>query len=150
MKIYLGADHRGFELKKELKDILDTMNVSYEDLGNLQYDKDDDYPDFAQKVAERVTKEEDTRGIVICGSGAGVDIAANKVKGARSTLALSPDQVEHARANDDINVLAIAADFVAKDTIQQLLKAFVTTHYTGEERHDRRLQKIAAIENNGN
>jgi len=146
MKIYLGADHRGFELKKELKELLDTMNLSYEDLGNIQYDKDDDYPDFAQKVGERVAQEADTKGIVICGSGTGVEITANKIKGIRCTLALSVDQVAHARANDDINVLALAADFVSKDSIQTTLKAFITTPFSGEKRHARRLQKIADIE----
>lgn len=146
MKIYLGADHRGFELKKELKELLDTMNVSYEDLGNIAYDKDDDYPDYAAAVGQRVVAEPETRGIVICGSGAGVDIAANKVKGTRCTLAISASQVEHARANDDINVLALAADFLPKDSIQPITKAFVTTQYTGEERHNRRIAKIKQLE----
>lgn len=145
MRIYIGADHRGFELKEELKDFL--MNqYEVEDMGNLKFDSNDDYPDFARRVAEKVRTDRESRGILICGSGAGVDIAANKFDGIRAVLAGSEKEIRSAREDDDVNVLALAADFTQEEDAQDIVKTFLETEFKNEEKHQRRLDKIADIE----
>lgn len=148
MVIYLGADHRGFELKEHIKEML--LDQAYEvyDVGNVVYDKDDDYPDFASEVGKKVRQDpENNRGILICGSGAGVDIAANKFPTVRSTIGISPDQVYDARHDDNINVLSLAADFTHTPDALKMVQTFIETPYSGEERHVRRLEKLSKIEN---
>lgn len=143
--IYLAADHRGFRLKEELKKMLDKGLYEYRDLGALKYDKDDDYPIFAFKLAETVVKEK-ARGVLVCGSGAGASIAANKVPGARAGLCTSPKQVAASRADDDINILCLSADWVSLETNQEILNHFLNTLFSGEERHIRRLLQIKDYE----
>lgn len=145
MKVYIGADHRGFELKEELKDFL--MNeYEVEDLGNLALDPKDDYPDFAASVARCVAEDKEARGIVICGSGAGVDIVANKFDGVRAVLAGSPEEIRSAREDDNVNVLALASDFTGEEEARIISQTFLETKFKNEERHARRLDKIADIE----
>ena len=145
--IYLGADHRGFKLKEKIKKWLDEWGQEYEDVGPFEYDKDDDYPVYASKVAESVV-EPDDRGIIICGSGVGVDEVANKFDGIRSGLAINIEQIRSARHDDNINVLAIAADFIAEEDAQDIVKTFLETPFAGEERFMRRLGEIEDIEEN--
>jgi len=151
MKVYLGADHRGFKLKEELRVWLLENKISVEDLGAFKYNQDDDYPLFAQAVAKNVAadleKNIGARGIVICGSGVGVDIVANKVDHIRSGLAVSAKQVEEAREDDDINVLAIPSDFVSGEEAKKIIKIFLKTKFSKEERKIRRLGEIEEIEN---
>lgn len=148
MLIYLGADHRGFQLKEFLKIFLKNQGYEAFDLGNVRYDKDDDYADFAASVGKKVSGEpEASRGILLCGSGAGVDIAANKFRGVRSAIGISPDQVYHMRQHDDINVLSIAADYTSEADAQKMTAVFLETPFTPEPRHQRRLDKISQIEN---
>src|SRR3989344_5278018 len=104
MTIFLGADHRGFHLKERLKSWLEARGDSFEDLGATAFDPDDDYVDFAVAVAKKVAEvPEYNRGLLICGSGVGMDIAANKVKGIRATVAWNPDVAKQARSHGDIN-----------------------------------------------
>ncbi len=150
MKIYIGADHRGFKLKEELKTWLIENKIAGEDVGAFEYDPNDDYPVFAEKVAKSVSddfgrNQKNTRGIVICGSGVGVDVVANKFKHIRSGLALSVDQVKKARLDDNINILAIAADYVNKDETRGMVKAFIETEFESSEKHTRRLKEIEEI-----
>ena len=148
MNIYIGADHRGFELKGRLEAQLKDEGYTVIDVGDEKLIKEDDYTDFARAVAENVAQDPaQRRGIVICGSGFGADIAANKVKGIRSALAMSPDHIYQGRHDDDVNVLAIAADFVDAGVVGNMLKVFLTTPFAKEERYARRLGKIADIEN---
>ncbi|OGH14206.1 MAG: hypothetical protein A2860_04795 [Candidatus Levybacteria bacterium RIFCSPHIGHO2_01_FULL_37_33] len=151
MKIYLGADHRGFKLKKELKTWFLENKISVKDLGAFKYNPDDDYPLFAQEVAKNVgddlKKPLESRGIIICGSGVGVDIVANKFKHIRSGLAVSVEQVEEARKDDDINILAIPSDFVNEETAKKIVKIFLETPFSKEEKKIRRLSEIDKIEN---
>jgi len=148
MIVYFGADHRGFELKKILKDYVKSLGYEVADLGDDNYDENDDYPDFASLVAEKVGAASDTsRGIVICGSGAGVDIVVNKFKNIRSTLALSSDQVFDARRDDDINILSLAADFTEPENAKNYTKVFLETSFSNEPRVKRRIEKIWGIEN---
>jgi ribose 5-phosphate isomerase B len=148
MLIYIGADHQGFKLKEALKGFLKNKGYEVVDLGNDHYDENDDYPDFAAKVAKAVSDDpENRRGILICRSGAGVDIVANRFKGVRSVLAISPDQVYLSRNDDDTNVLSLASEFINEETAQKVVLTWLTTPFPGEEKHKRRLQKISNLEN---
>ena len=147
MKIYIGADHRGFELKEELKKFLIEKGYEVEDVGAFKYDKDDDYPDFARQVAERVAGDpEHSRGVLLCGSGTGMDAAANKVKGIRATLASSAQIARAARNDDDVNVISLPADFLKSQEAEEIAQTFLKTPFGAAERYQRRLKKIAEIE----
>lgn len=143
MIIYLGADHRGFNLKERLKDFLRNQGYEIADMGAARYEESDDYPDFARAVAENVgTDPEGSRGVLICGSGVGVDIVANRFPNVRSAVAISADQIYKARHDDNANVLSLAADFISEADTQRIVKVFLATPFSGEERYKRRLQKI--------
>lgn len=148
MVIYFGGDHRGFKLKEVLKEFVKEQGYEVFDVGNVIYDEKDDYPDFAKEVAKKVSSDpEGSRGVLICGSGAGVDIVANKFQGVRSVLGVSTDQVYDARHDDSANILSFAADFTATADAQKMVQIFLQTPFSGEERHQRRLEKISQIEN---
>lgn len=146
--IYIGADHRGFALKEVIKTFLKDKKIEFEDVGNLVYNPEDDYPDWALAVARAVAKDigHSAKGIVICGSGVGVDIVANKVKGIRCGLGFDGKQVKMARENDDINCLALAADFIDEEKAENLIEIFLETPFSGEEKHKRRVEKIRSYE----
>ena len=147
MIIYLGADHRGFKIKEYLKKFLLDKGYQVADLGASQYAEGDDYPDFAAAVARKVAADLGAgRGIVICGSGFGVDIVANKFEGIRSALASSADQVYHARHDDDANVLSLAANFLDETEAAKIVQVFLLTPFSPEPRYQRRLEKISEIE----
>jgi ribose 5-phosphate isomerase B len=149
MTIYLGADHRGFDLKEKLKQMLAGEGYDIVDCGATTLVPDDDYPDYARAVAEAVGKkfgDGGDRGILICGSGFGMDIAANKFRAVRAVLPMSPDHAYQARHDDDANVLALAADFTDEVTAEKIVKTFLSTPFAKEERYRRRLEKIAKSE----
>lgn len=145
-KIFIGADHRGFQLKEFLKKELVKNNYYVEDCGNLVYDPNDDYPDFAFKVGEKVIKNKNSLGILICGSGAGVCFAANKVKGIRASLAFSPKMAKTIREDDDVNILCLASDFFDKKKAYLIIKAFLLAKFKNEERYCRRIKKVSDYE----
>ena len=141
--IYIGADHRGYKHKEVLKKYLDALGYKYKDVGALEYDEDDDYPDFAKPVAEKVAEDpESNRGILLCGSGVGVDITANRFKGVRSALVSTVDLAAHARRNDNCNVLSLAADILEEKKMKKMVKTFLETEFSGEKKYVRRLNKI--------
>ncbi len=151
MIIFIGADHRGFPLKNALKTWLADRNIPTTDVGAETLDPQDDYPVYAQKVAQNIASNwgvgrEDSRGIVICGSGVGVDIVANKFAGVRCGLGINVDQVIAARRDDHINVLALAADSTDDAQAKEMTKAFLETDYEDAERRSRRLEEIKKIE----
>jgi ribose 5-phosphate isomerase B len=154
MTIYLGADHRGFAMKEKLKAALVGDAYDVVDLGAAVYDENDDYPDYARAVAEAVGKNpglgvgdnDGDRGFLFCGSGFGVDIAANKFPGIRAILPTTPDHAYVGRHDDDANVLAIAADFTDEETAIKIAKTFLSTPFAKEARYRRRLEKIAGFE----
>ena len=152
MKVYLGSDHRGFKLAQSLEKWLKKQGFTVANVGAKKLVADDDYVDYAFLVAKKVSAVSNAaeagniRGIVICGSGIGVDIVANKVKGVRCGLGFSEMQVRSARNDDDINMLALAADFTNTDTAKKLVKTFLETPFAGEERHKRRIEKISKID----
>ncbi len=147
MIIYIGADHRGFKLKETLKQFLQREGYTVNDMGNTEYLEGDDYPDFAKLVAQKVSANPaDSRGIVICASGVGVDIVANKFPNIRSALGFSPDQVVEARSDDDVNVLALASDFLEEEEAKKIVSVWLQTPFDGDERDKRRIEKIRQID----
>lgn len=140
--IYLGADHRGYQLKEEIKNWLSKQEIEFEDLGATSLDKNDDYPDFAKKVAQKVAATYGSFGILICGSGVGMDITANRVVGVRCVLGFDSYQVKMVRRNDDVNILSLAADFISEEQARELISAFLKTPFSGEGKHQRRIEKI--------
>ncbi|MBT3249913.1 MAG: RpiB/LacA/LacB family sugar-phosphate isomerase [Candidatus Pacebacteria bacterium] len=146
MKIYIGADHRGFELKEHLKLWLIEEEYEVVDCGNEKYDPEDDFTDFSFAAAEKVQSDPESRGIVICGSGVGVNISANKVKGIRASTGINADEVRHARQHDDLNVLAISSEYSDFQQAKEMIIIFLTTPFKSEERYLRRLDKIRKYE----
>ena len=146
MKIAIGADHGGFPLKEELADILRQAGHEVEDLGAHQYDSQDDYPDFALAVARAVVDGQARRGIVVCGSGVGASVAANKVKGARAALCHDTYSARQGVEHDDLNVLCLGGHVVGIELAKDITKAYLEAEFSGEERHRRRLSKIIAAE----
>lgn len=143
MTIFIGADHRGFELKNKLIEYLQEKNIRVQDLGNYQYDAEDDYPDFSQKVAEAVLQNPaEFLGIVICGSGVGVCVATNRQKGIRCALGFAVNQVRHARENDHINVLSLPSDLIDLEQSKLLVDTFLSTSPIQEEKYLRRIKKL--------
>lgn len=143
MKIYIGADHRGFALKQQLIDWLKKQKYDAEDCGNAIYNPKDDYPDFAGCVAQSVSKNLDRAlGIVICGSGVGVSIAANRYKNIRAAVAVNHDQVQHAKVNDHINVLALAADYNDLEHAKKMIEIFLAARPNTKEKYLRRIKKL--------
>lgn len=146
MHIILAADHRGFELKEALKAYLSGEGYDVSDVGANAYDAEDDYPDFAYPAAQMVAASPGSKGILICGSGMGMDVVANKVKGVRATVANSKDAAIHASSRDGVNVITLPADIMQIDEAKEVVHAFLTTPLIREEKYTRRLQKIATIE----
>ncbi len=143
MRIAIGCDHRGFDAKQTVMQQLTQANHTYHDFGAYSTDSVD-YPDIAKGVAGAVASGEYERGILICDTGIGMSIAANKVKGIRAALCCSPFFAERARLHNNANVICLAAQFTP-ETISGAVTAFLTTEYEGG-RHDKRLQKIKKME----
>jgi RpiB/LacA/LacB family sugar-phosphate isomerase len=148
MRIAISADHAGFELKKHVADFLRSTGYSVTDLGTNNTDAVD-YPDYAELVGIALIKGEVERGIVICGSGVGASVAANKVKGIRAGLCHDTYSAHQGVEHDDMNVLVLGARVVGIELALELVKAFVGAKFNGEDRHVRRLAKIKAIESRG-
>ncbi|PIV09865.1 ribose-5-phosphate isomerase [Candidatus Roizmanbacteria bacterium CG02_land_8_20_14_3_00_36_15] len=143
MTIFIAADHRGFELKNALIEYLHEKNIRIEDLGNYQYEAEDDYPDYAKKVAQAVLQNPtEFLGIVISGSGVGVAITVNRSKGIRCGLGFEAGQLKHTRENDHINVLALAADYLDPETAKKLVDVFIEAKPRQEQKYLRRIKKL--------
>lgn len=144
--LYIAADHQGFDAKERIKAFFESMKFEYEDLGAHAYDKDDDYPDFAFKLGEAVVKGEH-KGIILCGSGVGVCIAVNKVKGIRGAYAESLVHAVQSRQDDDANVLILDAMTFDPQVDFQIIETWLKTEFTRADRHIRRINKIIEYEN---
>ncbi|MDI6717965.1 MAG: RpiB/LacA/LacB family sugar-phosphate isomerase [Patescibacteria group bacterium] len=142
MTIYIASDHRGYNLKEVLKEYLLEKKYEVVDLGNDYYDENDDYPDFAKLVAGEISKSLENKGIVICRSGVGVDIAANKFKGVRSALCFNPEQAYLSRNDDNTNVLALPAGFISDEEAKKITDVWLTTPFSGDEKDKRRVDKL--------
>ena len=143
-RIALGADHAGFEEKEKIKATLDELGVEYVDMGTNSADSVD-YPDYAKKVAEAVSNGEFEQGLLVCGSGTGMAIAANKVKGVRAAVAWSPDIARLARQHNDANILSLPARFMSENDAAGVVKAWFDADFEGG-RHEKRIEKITEIE----
>lgn len=143
MNIYIAADHRGFALKESLKGHLQAKSFTVSDCGNSTYDEADDYPDFAKAVAERVVADPGSFGVMICGSGNGMAIAANRISGIRAIVARSVEDARRGRAEENANIVALGADFTSEDVVKEIVSAFLETSASLEERHVRRRAKLS-------
>jgi len=143
-KIFLGADHAGFELKEEIKKYLIKQGYEVIDKGSYSFDKNDDYPDFIKPVAREVSKNQQCKGIIFGASGQGESIAANRFKGARAALYYggSTEIITLSRTHNDANILSIGARFVNKEDAIKAVKLWLGTGFSNEERHARRIKKL--------
>jgi ribose 5-phosphate isomerase B len=144
MNVALGADHAGFELKDALKRVLDELGIAYHDFGTTTSESVD-YPDFAEVVARGVAAHQFDRGILVCGSGIGMAIAANKVPGVRAAVVADTEGARLSREHNDANIVAIGARMTPPDRAADIVRSFLTTEFAGG-RHAGRLEKIAQIE----
>lgn len=145
--LHIASDHGGYKLKKRLiRYIENELERSVDDMGPHEYVETDDYPDFVVPLAKKVA-DEDGRGIVICRNGIGVNIAANKVPGIRSGIGYNIDVAESMMQHDNTNILALAGDHLSEDHAMAVVKKWLGTEFSGDERHVRRLEKVSNLEN---
>lgn len=143
--LYIASDHAGYQLKEELDEYLESLGYKFEDLGAYEPDLQDDYPDFALNLAKKVTQEESV-GILICGTGQGMCATANKIKGIRAVLAYDEFTARAAKEHLDANVLCLGGRTTDLEIAKKIVKTWLETPFSGEERHIRRLKKIEEIE----
>jgi len=144
MKIAIASDHAGYEEKERLKPVLDELGLQYEDLGTVSTDSVD-YPDYARKVGEEVAAGRVEQGLLVCGSGTGMAIAANKVPGVRAAVAWNEEIAKLAREHNDANVLSLGARVTPYDELVKIVRAWFGAHFDAG-RHLRRVNKIREIE----
>ncbi len=145
MIIALGVDHGGFPLKKTVSATIEAANHEVLDLGTFD-ETPVDYPDYAKSVAEALVNGQAQRGILICGSGVGACVAANKIVGIRACLCHDTYSAHQGVEHDDMNVLCLGARIIGPALAVELVKSFLAAHFSGSERHKRRLKKVAALE----
>jgi len=154
MKIYIGSDHAGYEMKEKLKTFLVSLGYEVEDRGAFEFNKDDDYPDFVKPVAEAVVADKNSMGIILGASGQGEAICANKIKGARAVVYYGSNGLQRdikgkmlgiitsTRKHNDANILSLGARFISLRRAKKVVKVFLETKFSGDERHVRRINKI--------
>jgi ribose 5-phosphate isomerase B len=146
MKIVIASDHAGYEMKNDLVRWLKENSFEVEDLGNKEYDSKDDYPVFAAAVSTRISNKTADKGIILCGSGVGACIAANKFVGVRASVCHDIYSAKQGVDHDDMNVLCLGARIIGIALAKELVSGFVNTQFSNEERHLRRLEKVAEFE----
>jgi ribose 5-phosphate isomerase B len=149
MRVHLGSDHAGFELKAHLTEALQRLGYEVVDHGPVEYDPVDDYPPYVMRAAAAVVNDNGSLGVVIGGSGNGEAIAANKVPGVRAALAWNDDTASLGREHNDANVVAVGSRMHSLDEATRLVERFVTTPFSGDERHARRNAMTGAFEETG-
>lgn len=145
MIIFIGADHGGWHLKEQLKRVPFAKRITWHDLGSSKLDPLDDYPTVAVKLARRAARSKG-RGILICRTGVGVCIVANKVKGVRAVTAPTPTIAQRSRTDEDSNILCLAGEFLTLEQAKKIITAWVATPFSAAARHRRRLLQIKALE----
>jgi len=145
MKLVIGSDHAGYQLKVAMGEFLKSLSHEVLDVGAFD-EKPSDYPDFAEKVGAAILDGRGERGVLICGSGVGVSVAANKIPGIRAGMCHDTYSAHQGVEHDDINVLVLGSRVVGSELAKDLVKAFLGAKFTGEERHMRRLGKVKAME----
>ncbi len=146
MKVAIGADHGGYPLKATILDVIRAAGHEAIDVGAYELDPQDDYPDFAIRVGRAVQAGEAERGIILCGSGVGAAVAANKLRGVRAGLCHDTYSAHQSVEHDHVNVLALGARVIGSALAVEIVQAFLGAGFTGEERHVRRLSKVQALE----
>ncbi len=145
MKVIIASDHAGFRLKEKIKNYLRRRKIEFEDFGTDSLQAVD-YPDYAIKVAKAVAKNKDHRGILICGTGTGMTIAANKVNGIRAVAAYDTYSAKMSRIDNDTNILGLRGRYFPYERIRKIISVWLDTPFSGEKRHKKRLKKIANYE----
>jgi ribose 5-phosphate isomerase B len=146
VKVVIGADHAGFALKEVLRGELEALGYDVVDVGAYEYEKSDDYPDFSAALARTVVADPDSRGILVCGSGVGASIAANKIKGARACLCHDIYSAVQGVEHDDMNILCLGGLIVGTALASKLIDGFLGAKFLGTGRYARRLNKVIALE----
>ncbi len=144
MKVVVGADHAGFELKEKVKNYLKQKGIEVEDVGTSSKESVD-YPDYAFKVAEKVSEKKVDFGVLVCKSGIGMSIAANKYKNVRAAVCFTPEMAKLARSHNDANVLSLSGEFTKEEEVYKIIDTWLATDFEGG-RHERRVGKINDIE----
>ncbi|MCX8016068.1 MAG: RpiB/LacA/LacB family sugar-phosphate isomerase [Patescibacteria group bacterium] len=144
--LYLGADHGGYKFKEKIKDFLRKSEIEFEDLGNLEFDPQDDFPIFAFRVAEKVSQNKG-KGILICTNGIGMSIAANKIKGIRAALVTTKKSAQQSREHLDANILCLGAHTISFLTAKKIIRTWLATEFSQKEKYIRRLKQIEEKEN---
>ncbi|MFN7945683.1 MAG: ribose 5-phosphate isomerase B [Blastocatellia bacterium] len=144
MKVAIASDHAGFQARQAIQQTLAEMGIEFDDLGTYNEDSVD-YPDYAERVAAAVNRGEAERGILVCGSGIGIMIAANKISGIRCALAWNEETARLARQHNDANIVAVGGRTTAPEVINEIVRAFLTTEFAGG-RHSVRVEKISRLE----
>lgn len=143
--IYLGSDHAGFELKKSISKYFEKNKIDYSDLGTFNKDPVD-YPDIAKKVCDKVVKKRSNKGILICGTGTGMSIAANKIKGIRATLAYDNYSAKMSKHDNDVNVLCLRSRFIDTSKTNKIVQTWLNESFSKQKRHNIRIKKIKELE----
>lgn len=146
MKIAIAADHGGYDLKAPLTDLLRTLGHEVVDLGAHQFEPQDDFPDYARYIGQAIQHGQAERGVLLCGSGVGACIAANKIKGVRASVCHDAYSARQGVEHDDMNVLCLGARIIGIELARVLAEAFVSAQFKTDERFLRRLEKVKAIE----
>ena len=146
MKIAVGADHAGYVLKEAVIETLGALGHEVVDVGAASYEPTDDYPDYALALAEQVAGDGAARGVMLCGSGVGAAVATNKVRGVRASVCHDTYSAHQGVEHDDMNVLCLGSRIVGAELARELVTAFVSAGFSGEERHVRRLGKVLEVE----
>jgi RpiB/LacA/LacB family sugar-phosphate isomerase len=149
MKLVVASDHGGVPLNEEVMDELRRLGHDVLDLGTHDANNGDDYPDYAEALGRKVASGECERGVLICGSGVGASVAANKVHGVRAGLCHDTYSAHQGVEHDNCNVLCLGARVIGRELALELVRAFIGARFTGEPRHQRRLEKVLAIERKG-
>lgn len=139
--IYIGSDHAGFKVKEKIRKFLEKKKLKYKDLGTYSIDSVD-YPDYAWIVGRKVAKEKGSKGVLVCGSGIGMAIAANKIKGIRAVAAYDTYTAKMSRLHNDTNILALRGRNFPFEKTKKILSAWLNTEFSNEARHIRRISKI--------
>ena len=146
MRVAVGADHAGYDLKGLIVGVLRSQDHEVVDVGAHEHDPADDYPDYAKALADSVVSGQAQRGIMVCGSGVGASVAANKVPGIRAAVCHDSYSAHQGVEHDDMNVLCLGARIVGEEVAKELVRLFLEAQFSGEERHERRLAKVTAME----
>ncbi len=146
MQIAIGADHAGFTMKEELAAQIRKLGHDVLDLGAYKADPSDDYPDYAEAVGRAIIEGKADRGVLICGSGVGVSVAANKIPGIRAAVCHDAYSAHQGVEHDNMNVLVLGSRIVGSELARELVRSYLAARFSGEERHRRRLAKVDAIE----